>query len=62
MTHLEGSGDYGQEASVPSVSDDRPVNNARLIAELQAATIGIHLVGLERLPTAMGPRAPINGA
>ncbi len=28
-------------------------NNARLIAELQALTIGIHLVGLERLPDVM---------
>lgn len=25
-------------------------NNARLIAELQSVTLGIHLVGLDRLP------------
>ena len=28
-------------------------NNARLIAELQAVTLGIHLVGLDRLPEVM---------
>ena len=30
-----------------------PISNARLIAELQALTIGIHLVGLDRLPKVM---------
>lgn len=30
-------------------------NNARLIAELQAVTLGIHLFGLDRLPEVMGP-------
>lgn len=29
------------------------MNNARLIAELQALTLGIHLVGLARLPEVM---------
>ena len=28
-------------------------NNARLIAELQAVAVGIHLVGLDRLPEVM---------
>lgn len=28
-------------------------NNARLIAELQAVTLGIHLVGLDQLPEVM---------
>ena len=46
---------------------DQP-NNARLIAELQAVTLGIHLVGLDRLPevvpanrlTATGEDSPAN--
>lgn len=48
--------------STLGVSEPLRVSNARLIAELQAVAIGIHLVGLDRLPTVMGPRAPINGA
>jgi len=32
---------------------EAPTSNARLIAELQAVTIGIHLVGLDRLPEVM---------
>ncbi|MDX2334576.1 hypothetical protein [Brevundimonas vesicularis] len=43
-------------------------NNARLIAELQAVTLGIHLVGLDRLPEVMtansarptGEDSPVN--
>jgi hypothetical protein len=31
------------------------VSNARLAAELQAVAIGIHLVGLDRLPEVMRP-------
>ena len=31
------------------------MSNARLIAELQAVQIGIHLVGLDRLPEVMRP-------
>lgn len=57
----DGMGPFSQ-AKIPAVDDGQVVSNARLIAELQAITIGIHLVGLERLPTVMGPRAPINGA
>lgn len=41
-------------ASIPTEHDAPPVSNARLIAELQALTIGIHLVGLDRLPEVMG--------
>ena len=33
-------------------------NNARLIAELQAVTLGIHLVGLDRLPEVMNASRP----
>ena len=33
-------------------------NNARLIAELQAVTLGIHLVGLDRLPEVMNANRP----
>lgn len=33
-------------------------NNARLIAELQAVTLGIHLVGLNRLPEVMTRTPP----
>jgi hypothetical protein len=33
-------------------------NNARLIAELQAVTLGIHLVGLNRLPEVMNANRP----
>lgn len=35
-----------------------PINNARLIAELQAVTLGIHLVGLDRLPEVMNANRP----
>lgn len=41
-----------------TMREDAPVSNARLIAELQAATIGIHLVGLDRLPEVMAPAQP----
>ena len=37
------------------VSEPLRVSDARLIAELQAVTIGIHLVGLDRLPEVMNP-------
>lgn len=57
-----GLGSFSQEAKIPTVDDGQGVSNARLIAELQAVTIGIHLVGLDRLPTVMGPCALINGA
>lgn len=33
-------------------------SNARLVAELQALTIGIHLVGLDRLPEVMTASQP----
>lgn len=33
-------------------------NNARLVAELQAVTPGIHLVGLDRLPEVMTRTPP----
>lgn len=33
-------------------------NNARLIAELQAVTLGINLVGLDRLPDVMTANRP----
>ena len=33
-------------------------NNARLIAELQAVTLGIHLVGLDRLTEVMNANRP----
>jgi hypothetical protein len=35
-----------------------PISNARLIAELQAVTVGIHLVGLDRLPQVMNANRP----
>ena len=41
-------------ASIPTCDEAPPVSNARLIAELQAVTLGIHLVGLDRLPEVMG--------
>ena len=46
-----------QEAVIPVV-DDGQVSNSRLIAELQAVTIGLHLVGLDRLPEVMTRTPP----
>jgi hypothetical protein len=56
-----GSDDDGQPDEEQEWSDydatadqDEPVSNAQLIAQLQAVTLGIHLVGLDRLPEVMG--------
>ena len=35
---------------------ETPVSNARLIAELQAATIAIHMFGLDALPNTVNQR------
>lgn len=45
----------GLTASIPTEQTEWPANNARLIAELQAVAIGIHLVGLNRLAEVMRP-------
>lgn len=42
--------------SIPTEGEAPPVSNARLIAELQAVTLGIHLVGLDRLPEVKGAK------
>ena len=47
----------GEDASIPNV-DDGQVSNARLIAELQAITLGIHMVGLDRLSESMTRTPP----
>lgn len=43
MTSL---GDYGASASVPTEGQS-DVSDARLVAELQLLTLGLHMVGLE---------------
>lgn len=40
-------GDYGLTASVTTESDDAPVSNAQMIAELQGLAIGIRMFGLD---------------
>lgn len=47
--------------SVPSEGEAPPVSNARMIAELQALALGIHLVGLDRLPEVMPQKESSNG-
>lgn len=44
---------FGSSAKTPIPTEGRPISNARLVAELQALTLGLHLVGLERLPEVM---------
>lgn len=46
-----------QEKGMRVLEEPAPISSARLIAELQAVTIGIHLVGLNRLPEVMKPSA-----
>lgn len=44
----------------PRESETEPApSSARVIAELQALAIGIHLVGLDRLPEVMAASKPI---
>lgn len=48
-----------EQAHTRNRPDPEPAdNNARLIAELQAVALGIHLVGLDRLPEVMRRATP----
>lgn len=40
-------------ANATPCAESASISNARLVAELQAVTIGIHLVGLDQLPEVM---------
>lgn len=50
MTRKQPLGSFSQ-AKIPT--EGQPISNARLVAELQALTLGIHLVGLDRLSEVM---------
>lgn len=49
---------HSPDGLIPTPNEVEGVSNARMIAELQALTLGIHLVGLDKLPAVMTRTPP----